>query len=170
MKNFCAATLTLGLTIGIWAGGPTKPKNEISLEQLRTACLNTDGKSEIPKNLEISCRDVAYRYVKLEGKPLQIVTSRIVSAGIKSDSLTVEDPSPGIKGIQDLGECPQYTQVKEEVSVTREISCKEVLAHKGSAAEYCTVLLDDVRANDPFAIVSTPTGEAFSPCAAINMR
>ena len=121
MNNFYALTLTVGLAASTWAG-PTNSNNQVSFDRLRTACSKDDGKGEVPSNMEISCRDTAYRYVQLDGKPMQVDTLRRVSVGISSDTIGAGSTTSEQSGTPRLEAEPLIDRISDhQVSALKEL-------------------------------------------------
>ncbi len=62
--------------------------------------------------------------------------------------------------------CPQFKEVVEMVETVRALTCDELIAFTGSAADFCVSTIDSLKAANSGAVDSKPTGKTLSSCGA----
>jgi hypothetical protein len=140
----------------------------INFESLKLACQNP-GKFQnqiAPKNIQVTCQDVQYKWIPEASGAVNLPTGRAMTVAVSSDKYTVNPTSTDLKTVDQVAACPKYSQVAEMVSFSKAVTCDELVNFPGSGAEFCTILIDDVRNTNPEAIRAVSTGKTVDFCSA----
>ena len=157
--------LSLCLTTTAYAeqkGGMT-----LSFEEFRVACENpAKFHSQIaPSDIQVSCKDIQYKWVPDSEGLLTMGASRQITAAIYSNKYSMSEAITPFQIAAQQAACPKFKQVAETVETVRAVTCEELLAFKGSAAEFCVETVDALRAANKEAISVQDTGRALDLCS-----
>jgi hypothetical protein len=138
-----------------------------SFDDMKAACLNpAKFHNQIaPTNIQVSCRDVKMRWLPDAGTSQNLDTFRNITVQVNSDKYTSNAEMSAIPTDPQMVGCPAYKQVLETVETVRSVTCEELLAFNGTAAEFCASAVDSLIAQNPAAINVQDTGKVFNMCA-----
>lgn len=139
----------------------------LSFAELRAACTDPGRfhNQRAPQNIQIACKDVQYRYTPSKSGAANLEVNRWISSSVTSDKYDVGASTSEIAMANEVASCPEFVRVREEISLTRELTCADVVASTGSEMDYCLSLINDLRANNPGAVVVVETEDVISFCS-----
>ncbi|OQW51919.1 MAG: hypothetical protein A4S09_09645 [Proteobacteria bacterium SG_bin7] len=180
-----ATLLTLNADASIWGGRkkqqapneqqvPTQGQGQsqstgvqkIRFEDLRVAC-ETPAKyhnQTAPTNIQIGCQDLQLKWVPDTGKDMSVKTSRQLTVLAYSDKYNVEAVTAILDSAPQSINCPRFKQIAEKVESMRSVTCADILAFKGTAADFCAETINGVKGANPGAAQVTDTGKAVDLC------
>jgi hypothetical protein len=138
----------------------------INFDQLKEACQNPARfhNQNAPKNIEISCQDSLSKYVPAASGSVNLPVSRSVTTSMASDKYSMSAMAAEVKMADTVVECPKFTKVIENLSLTRGVSCQDLLSFEGTATDFCLNQITELRAVNPEAISVTTTENVISLC------
>lgn len=179
-----AMLLTINAEAGLWGRkkqqqgpeqGPTQGKVEqaptagvqtIRFEDLRAAC-ETPAKyhnQTAPTNIQIGCQDLQLKWIPDTGKEMPVKTSRQLTVLAYSDKYNVEAVTSVLDSAPQSISCPRFKQIAEKVESMRSVTCADIIAFKGSAADFCAETINDVKGSNPTAPQVMDTGKVVDLC------
>jgi hypothetical protein len=138
----------------------------INFDDLKVACQNPARfhNQNAPKNIEISCQDSLSKYVPAAPGSVTLPVSRTVTTAMASDKYSMSATAADVKMPETIAACPKFTKIIENLSLTRQVSCEELLKFEGTATEFCLNQITELRAANPDAISVTATESVISLC------
>jgi hypothetical protein len=161
-KNiFVAVTLSLGASHA-FAG------TNVGWQDLKAACENPSRfhNQVAPQNIEISCQDTQSRYFPTKSGTVDLDVSRVMTSSVISDKYSVSPKTDSIAMANEVAACPQFRKVEETLTLSRSISCDEILAYVGTSTDFCMGLASELRAANPDSVQVTEKDEYVSLCKA----
>lgn len=145
----------------------TKPM-ALSFEDIRAACLNPARfhNQIAPTNIQISCKDVQSKWVPDAEGSLKMGCARQVTASVISDKYSARPVTGAVRAADQSASCPRFKQVIEAVESVRAVTCDELVAFTGSSVEFCTDVINSLRASNPDAVATTASGRTIDLCGA----
>jgi len=165
MKNLLLA-LTLSFTGTAFANDAHFASAKF--EEMKAACQSpVKFHNQIaPTNIQVSCRDLVYRWVPDVQGSYSLATTRQVTASLISDKFTVTPLTVAVQAAPEVAQCGQFKQVAETVESVQAMSCADIIAYTGTATDYCTAAIDSLRLANASVVNSQDTGKTFSLCGA----
>ena len=168
MKHISLALMSCCLAASAFAGldQGSKPVQTLKFEQLKEACLHPERfqNQVAPANIEVSCRDIQYKWIPDSSGQFPLETSRLVTTSVNSDKYRTESVAGSVDTPMQSQACPRFKQIAEVLETVRAASCEELVAFDGNATEYCAASLDSMRQANPGSINVQETGEHIDLC------
>lgn len=155
-----------GPTQGQVGQAPTAGVQTIRFEDLRAAC-ETPAKyhnQTAPTNIQIGCQDVQLKWIPDAGKDMSVKTSRQLTVLAYSDKYNVEAVTSVLDSAPQAINCPRFKQIAEKVESMRSVTCADIIAFKGSAADFCAETINGVKGSNPAAAQVMDTGKVVDLC------
>lgn len=169
MKNTIFAIATLFSLASVFAANEQRGSSQqaLTFSDLRMACQNPARfhNQSAPTNIQISCKDIQYKWVPDDGGTVKMANSRNLMTSVYSDKYTVYPTAKGTSSAQSAP-CPQFKQVAEIVETVRALSCDELIAFTGSADDLCLGAVDALKGANKEAVAVSQTGQFFNLCDA----
>ncbi len=167
MKGTLLITTLVLLTTGAMADeGHQQSKTLVGFEDMKEACLNP-GKyhnQSAPTAIQISCKDVQTKWLPDQEMSISMSSSRQITSGVQSDKYTCDSVTEARAGTKQALPCPRFKEVAETLETVRGVTCEELIAHKGSAADFCAGVLDELRSSNEQAVTVADTGRSTDYC------
>ena len=140
----------------------------LNFDQLRDACLNpAKYHSQIqPTGIKVDCADHQLTWVQEADDAQALPTSRVIGSSVSSDKYTVPMTNAAVALPLIAASCPVFKQVEESISNSQSFTCDQLLAFKGSATDLCQGVTDQMRNENPDAVVRKETGKLVHLCPA----
>lgn len=138
----------------------------IRFEDLRVAC-ETPAKyhnQTAPTNIQIGCQDIQLKWIPDTGKDMSVKTSRQLTVLAYSDKYNVEAVTAILDSPSQSIACPRFKQIAEKIESMRAVTCADILAFKGSAADFCAETINGVKGSNPAAAQVMDTGKVVDLC------
>ena len=144
----------------------TTSVQHISFEDLKSACLNPSSfhNQTAPANIQISCKDVQYKWISADAGTYSLPTSRDMTAMVSSDKYDVDSSTSPVVITPDSAACPRFKQIAETVDTVRAITCDQIVAFSGTGAQFCADSVNTMRSTNPDSIQKAETGQTFDLC------
>lgn len=144
----------------------------IKFEELRLACENPAQyhNQTAPANIQIGCQDLSLKWVPDTDKSMSVKTSRQVTVLAYSDKYSVDAVTAILDSAPQAVNCPRFKQVAEKVESMRAVSCAELIAFKGSGAEFCSETINNVKGSNPAAAQVSDTGKVVDLCSGVQQQ
>ena len=165
MRKFFIVLALVSFAVPAFAG-PGASTQSLTFEEIKAAC-ETPSKFHnqvAPSNIQISCRDLQLKWLPDTERTVSLDTARTVSASLTSDKYTTATSTADVATAPQVVTCAKYKQVAEAVETVRTISCADISAFNGSAVDFCASAASTIRASNPEAVNSQPTGKTVSLC------
>ncbi len=139
---------------------------DISFDQFKDACKNPARfhNQIAPSNIQITCKDVQYKWTLNAPGQITLPNSRYVTTGMTSDKYNVKAKTDMVTTNDQVADCFRYKQIGEVLEVSRSITCDEIVAYPGTGAQYCKDVTDSLREDNPGAIQVVDTGHTLDYC------
>ncbi len=170
LASLCLATSAMADSGG--ASASDARLQVLSFADLRAACENPARfhNQIAPTNIQVTCRDMQYKWVPDENGSFQMPTARHVTVSVMSDKYKTKSIT-GPVGIEtQLSSCARYKQVAELVETVRPTTCEELIAYQGTAIEFCTTAVNALRTDNVNAIQIRETGNTIDSCGTTSGR
>jgi len=166
--SITAFALAMGSTLALASPGQqgVGATAALSFDDLRKACTEPGRfhNQNAPSNIVIQCEDVQYKWKEADAGAFDMECDRYVTAALTSDKYTVSPHMSQLPASSQTGNCPKFKRVKEVVTFSKSIGCGDLVKFPGTATEYCTTLVNDVRAANPLGIQTQETEEVIDTC------
>lgn len=144
------------------------PVQKLTYDQLKEGCKdpNQFQRQNKPANMEVSCEDRQTRWVPVDMGNFTLPRARKVAIGLTSDKFDVPGVTKEVATEQQAGTCPKFKEVIEKIQTTRATNCDEILAFQGTEIQFCSTVMDDMRAKNPESITVSDSGRVVDFCNA----
>ncbi len=138
----------------------------VNFDDMKATCQNpAKFHNQIaPTNIQLSCKDLIYKWVPDQVGSYTLPTSRLVTASLISDKFSVSPLTAAVASEVQVAQCAQYKQVAESVETVRSMSCADVISYTGTSIDFCKVALDSLRIANRNVVSSQETGKTVSLC------
>ncbi len=138
----------------------------VSFDDMKSTCQNPAKfhNQVAPANIQLSCKDMIYRWVPDQVGNYTLPTSRLVTASLISDKFSVSPLTATVASEVQVAQCAQYKQVAESVETVRSMSCADVISYTGTSIDFCKSAIDSLRVANANVISSLETGKKISLC------
>lgn len=139
---------------------------KMTFEDLKVSCQNPAKfhNQVAPMNIQISCKDIQNKWLPDSEGSLAMGTGRQITTSIVSDKYTVDEETSQLPTTDQVVTCAKYKQVSESLDTVRAVTCDELLAFHGTAAEFCASAINALRAANQQAVTAAETGQKVSLC------
>lgn len=173
MKFAIVMTALLG-SVAAFADGTPVASKPVNFEALKLACKDPGSQQRQvrPTNITVTCNDVQYKWVPGNTGSMNLPTGRSIVFALTSDKYTVSPNAADIRTADQVASCPRYNQVSETIGLTKGVTCEELnaLPEGTTGTQYCQILIDDARNNNPDAIKTVVTGRSMDFCSGAQGR
>ena len=170
MKTTIFACITL-LAAFAFAGNEQRDQKSLGtkslgFEEIKIACQTPARyhNQAAPSNIQISCKDIQYKWMPDTSSTMTMSTSRQVTASVYSDKYSVSPMTANVQSDPQAAPCSNFKQVAEVVETVRAVSCDEIISYQGSATDFCVSALDSLKGANASAVSTKETGQVFNTC------
>ncbi len=144
----------------------------IKFEDLRMACENPAQyhNQTAPTNIQIGCQDLQLKWVPDTEKSMAVKTSRQITVLAYSDKYNVDAVTSILESAPQSVSCPRFKQIAEKVESMRAVTCADLIAFKGGAADFCAETINNVKGSNPSAALVTDTGKVVDLCSGVQQQ
>jgi hypothetical protein len=137
-----------------------------SFEDMVAACKNpSQFHNQIkPAKIQISCKDVQYKWAQDTGTMQPLDTSRTMTIQLNSDKYTSNAELAALPIDPQMVGCPAFKQVIDTVETVRDVTCDDLENFQGTAAQFCEQTIGMLVQQNSQAINRTETGRTFNMC------
>jgi hypothetical protein len=145
---------------------PAFAGQSLTFDQLKDACKNpAKYHSQIqPTGIKVECADRQLSWGPAAEDAFALPAERMIGFSISSDKYTVPMTRGPLVVPAMNSACPAFKQVEETIAVSESFTCDQLLAFEGTATELCTKLIDQMRTDNPAAIIRKDTGKEVHLC------
>jgi len=165
MKKLLSITSTL-CCVAAFAASTVNAQQQLSFDELKAACQNPANyhNQVAPTNIQVSCLDVQTRWIPGNVGSTAADTSRQVTISVTSDKYSVAAMTETQASPPQIMSCASFKQIIEQVESVRAVTCDELIAYQGTAADFCAGAANDLRTANPTAIKTQETGQVLDLC------
>lgn len=162
MKN---VTLIIAVALTV-AAQTAAAQQAMNFSQLKEACLNpAKFQNQIqPTNIKIDCSDRQVTWVASADDQTNLPGLRVVGHSVSSDKYAVALTKEQVKIDSTVVACPVMKQIEETIATAQSLTCAQITSFQGTATELCTQVIDQLRVNNPAAILTKETGKVVHLC------
>ena len=173
MKKTVLSILAICFTFSAHAANDQKEiAQRVTFEDLKVACTNPARfhNQIAPTNIQVTCKDVQYKWVPDVDGSVSMTTSRLVTASVYADKYAAPPLTATLPSVPQVAACGQFKEVAETVETVRAVTCDELVAFNGTAADFCAGAVNSLRAANAESITVVPTGHTVSLCGTRSQR
>lgn len=173
MKTLARSLIAISLiSFASIAESADDPVTTLSFEEFREACVNPAKfhNQVAPKNIQVSCQDAQTKWIPDSNGSADMGTRRVVSTAVTSDKYSAVTVTGDVVSAVQTIACPQFKQVTEMVDLIQAISCEDLVASTGNSIDFCVNAINALRASNPEAIKTNPTGVTMNYCTGVSHR
>ncbi len=145
----------------------SKPTQQvITFAEFQEACMTPTKfhNQTAPNNVQLSCRDVQYKWVDDPEGTISLKGSRQITSALISDKYSVVPLTEVVEVAPQKTSCHRFKEVMEVMEPVRTLTCADLTAFKGSATEFCGTSIAAMKVANPSAVKSEATGKTAHLC------
>jgi hypothetical protein len=148
------------------SAGNASAEQSLNFEQLRDACQNpAKYHSQVqPTDIKVDCSDRQLTWVPIVHDSVSLAASRVIAHAVSSDKYSVPSTKSPIDMPAIPASCPVLKQFEETLGVSQSLTCAQLLAFDGTATDLCAKMIDQIRGDNPTAIIRKSTGKIVHLC------
>lgn len=140
--------------------------NVLRFDELREACANPARfhNQVAPSNIQVSCTELKTKWVADPQSSVALPTKRVVVTSISSNKYKVNPITAELASDPQPAGCDQYKQVIETLESVQSTTCEQIMAHQGTADEFCAGQLESLKMANPQSVKQEETGKKAGFC------
>ncbi|MEY4616483.1 MAG: hypothetical protein RJB66_1443 [Pseudomonadota bacterium] len=162
----CVATLGLCQMNAMASEQAPSDSRILQFEELREACANPARfqNQVAPSNIQVSCTELKTKWVADPQSSVALPTRRVVVTSVSSNKYKVNPVTAELASEPQAAGCDQYKQVIETLETVQSTTCEQIMAHQGTADEFCAGHIESLKVANPQSVRQEETGKKAGFC------